>query len=556
MNGIVLHFVDMAATRSLAAEETFQCSICLEVFTRPVTIPCGHNFCHDCITNHWENCDTLFKCPLCKEKYAEKPMLRVNLLLAEMATAVRARAEQSAIQRLQPDQEVHGGVLCDMCKGAKCTAVKSCLVCLSSYCAAHLEPHDRIRALKRHKLIPAVAQPETRLCKIHDEHLELFCTVCKVFMCKYCKESDNKAHRVETVEEEAQSIIHQLEKQKNDLDRMIQRHQEKIDQVNMSVQESGDKAANALIFSRKMMGAVVDLIKRSQEGLSEVIKAKQQKIEVQATGLIELLENEIVQMKQTYSQLGQISVSKDPFVFMENFMTFTFAQVHVEDRSNLALSTESFMIAPALVNLAKNINAEIAMLCDPKFKEMQQHAVDVHLDPNTANSSLFVSENGKQVQYSSKKRNLVSTPQRFDQVLNVLAKEGFMDGKFYYEVQVKGKTSWDLGVASHSINRKGDIRLSPKNGYWTIWLRKGSELTANDARAVTVTLMTVPEKVGVFVDYEKGQVSFYDVDARACLYRFKECIFTEQLHPFFSPSSNDDGKNSDPLIITPVHPNR
>lgn len=551
-HGIVLHSVDMATSRSLMAEENLQCSICLEVFNRPVTIPCGHNFCHDCISSHWDISNTIFKCPLCKEQLVEKPKLRVNSVLAEMATDVKARAQEKARRHLPPDQ---GGVLCDICTGAKCTAVKSCLVCVGSYCQVHLERHERIPALQRHKLIPAIAHPESRLCNSHNEHLELFCIACKLFMCQYCKENDNKAHRVVKVEEEAERITHKLEKQKNDLDRKIQRHQMKIDQLHVSVQDGKVKAMSALTYSSKMMSAVADLIKNSQAELAEVVQAKQQKMEDQAAGFIKVLENDIEQMKQNYSQLSQISVSKDPHVFLENFLSFTFSQVDVEDRSALTVSTANFTIEPALNNLAKKVNMEIRMLCDPYLKVMQQHAVDVHLDPDTANPFLVVSEDGKQVWHRCKKQNVLSKPQRFDHVLNVLAKEGFTHGRFYYEVQVKGKTSWDLGVANQSINRKGDIRLSPKNGYWTIWLRKGSELTANDATAATLSVATVPEKVGVFVDFEKekGQVSFYDVDARSCLYRFTECNFTEQLHPFFSPSSNDDGKNPDPLIITPVN---
>lgn len=532
-----------------------QCSICLEVFNRPVTIPCGHNFCHDCIANHWDTSNILSICPLCKDEFVEKPKLRVNSVLAEMATDVKARAQEKASGNMPPDQ---GGVLCDICTGAKCTAVKSCLVCVASYCQVHLERHERIPALQRHKLIPAVTDPESRLCKSHNQHLELFCMPCKLFMCKSCKESHNKAHRVVKVEEEAEKIALELEMQKNNLDCMIQRHQTKIDQLHVSVQDGKAKAMSALTYSSKMMSTVADLIKKSQDELAEVIRAKQQKIEEQAAGFIGELENELVQMKQNYSQLSQISLSKDPHVFLENFLSFTICQVHVKDRSALTVSTDNFPIEPTLINLAKKVNMEIRMLCDPYLKVMQQHAVDVHLDPDTANPFLFVSEDGKQVQHECKKQNVLSKPQRFDHVLNVLAKEGFTHGRFYYEVQVKGKTSWDLGVASQSINRKGDIRLSPKNGYWTIWLRKGSELTANDATATTLSLTTVPEKVGVFVDFEKekGQVSFYDVDARACLYRFTECNFTGQLHPFFSPSSNDEGKNSAPLIITPVNRER
>lgn len=541
----------MATASSLMREDNFLCSICLEVFTRPVTIPCGHNFCHDCISNHWDGDGTIFKCPLCKEEYYKKPMLRVNSVLSEMAAGVRVRAQEKAHAQL--DQTVNGEVLCHDCTGTKCAAVKSCLICIRSYCEAHLEPHRRISALKKHTLIPAVENPESRLCKNHDQPLELFCTVCKMFTCKSCKDSDHKSHKTVTLQEEAQTLGARLEKGKKELDHMMQRHQKTIDKLQMSVQEGRLRAGNALTYSMQVMNAVADCVKRSQSELAKVIQTKQQETEDEAAGLIQMLEGEIEQMKQNYALLSRVPVGSDPFVFLENFLSLTMAPLHITDRSHLTLNTYHFTVEGALANLVKTVREEIRMLCDPDFKDMQQHAVDVHLDPDTANPSLVITKDGKQVRHGDKKQNFPNKPQRFDSVLNILAIEGFSQGKFYYEVQVKGKTSWDLGVANHSISRKGDIRLTPKNGYWTIWLRKGNELTANAVPATILSVRSVPQKVGVFVNYQEGKVSFYDVDARACIYCFTGCNFTEELHPFFSPSSNDDGKNSGPLIITPVN---
>lgn len=84
--------------------------------------------------------------------------------------------------------------------------------------------------------------------------------------------------------------------------------------------------------------------------------------------------------------------------------------------------------------------------------------------------------------------------------------------------QVKDKIHWDLQVANQSINRKGDLRLSPENGYWTIWLRKGGEFTANASHVLNLHVREMHQKVGVCVDYEDGEVSFYDVDGRACIF--------------------------------------
>ncbi|KAJ4938352.1 hypothetical protein JOQ06_002972 [Pogonophryne albipinna] len=119
--------------------------------------------------------------------------------------------------------------------------------------------------------------------------------------------------------------------------------------------------------------------------------------------------------------------------------------------------------------------------------------------------------------------------------------------------EVKGKTGWDLGVARESINRKGIITPSPQEGFLTIVLRNENEYKACAGPRVRLSLKSQPEKVGVFVDYEEGLVSFYDVDAAALIYSFTGYCFKEKLYPYFSPHLNYGGKNSAPLIISPVN---
>lgn len=534
----------MASPSSLIAEENFHCSICLEVFTEPVSILCGHNFCLNCITAHWDTNNPVFNCPLCSESFLTRPVLRVNTFIDQLAAKFRTSAT------LQ--QPRNGNVLCDMCPGAKLTALKSCLVCFSSYCEKHLEPHQTIQSLKKHKLIHPVENLESRICKQHDEPLELFCRVDQMFVCKSCKGSDHKTHKIVSLEEEAQMRKAELGIEKHNMEQMIQARQQKIHEFQHSVEASRDNAAKALSYSKRVMTAVVDYTRRSQAELSEVIQTKQKKIETETEGLIKELEGEVMQIEQNNLKLNQVSVTNDAFIFLEKFLSLTITPPQVKNWSDVSLNSDQFNVQEALTELETTVTREIRMLCDPDFKEMQRHAVDVSLDPDTAHPSLNVSGDGKQVTHGDRKRNLPNKPERFDNVLNVLAKEGFSSGKFYYEVQVTDKTQWDLGVANQSINRKGDLRLSPKNGYWTIWLRKGKEFTANTSPAMNLNLREMPQKVAVFVDYEEGKVSFYDVDARAHIFSFTGCNFTEKLFPFFSPCPNDGGKNSAPLIIAPV----
>ncbi|KAM6949495.1 zinc-binding protein A33-like [Aplochiton taeniatus] len=204
-----------------------------------------------------------------------------------------------------------------------------------------------------------------------------------------------------------------------------------------------------------------------------------------------------------------------------------------------------------LTGLKNTIDTEIQKMSEIELQIIQKYAVDVTLDPDTAHPDLILSEDGKQVEDGDIDQNLPDNPKRFDASLCVLGREGLSSGRFYYEVQVKNTTQWDIGVARESIDRKGEITLSPENGYWTVVLRDG-QYKACAGPAVCLSLSPPPQKVGVFVDYEGGQVSFYDVDNRSHIYSYTGQTFTETLYPYFGSCIHEDGRNSASLVITPV----
>ncbi|XP_063042930.1 E3 ubiquitin-protein ligase TRIM21-like [Engraulis encrasicolus] len=184
-------------------------------------------------------------------------------------------------------------------------------------------------------------------------------------------------------------------------------------------------------------------------------------------------------------------------------------------------------------------------------KQITQYAVDVTLDPDTAANSLILSADGKQVKHGDTSQNRPDNPKRFDSSASVLGKRGFSSGRFYYEVQVSGKTKWTIGVARESIDRKGGMILSPEHGIWII-CQMNNQYKALANPDVILSLKAKPERVGVFVDYGAGLVSFYDADRWSLIYSYEGVSFKEKIYPFFCPNTNENGKNSAPLVITPV----
>nr|XP_055038123.1 butyrophilin subfamily 1 member A1-like [Misgurnus anguillicaudatus] len=175
---------------------------------------------------------------------------------------------------------------------------------------------------------------------------------------------------------------------------------------------------------------------------------------------------------------------------------------------------------------------------------LRKYAVNVTLDPDSAHPRLILSDDGKQMRFADKQPEKVNNNMQnnFDIRYCVLGKEGFTSGCFYYEVEVKGLSDWFVGVARESANRKGWIKLNPENGYWTMGLR-GGKYQACESPYVPLSLSVEPQRVGVFVDYEEGRVSFYDLESMCHIYSYTDQSFHEKLFPFFWQLT------SEPLII-------
>ncbi|XP_030283016.1 E3 ubiquitin-protein ligase TRIM39-like [Sparus aurata] len=542
----------MSAASCLLTEDQFLCSICLVVFTDPVATPCGHNFCKTCITQHWDKNDKC-QCPNCKKTFNIRPELKVNTFISEMAAQFRQSAQQKASSS-SSEQQVSkpGEVPCDVCTGTKLKALKSCLVCLASYCETHLEPHLTAKQLKRHQLIDPVENLEDRMCTKHDKLLELFCKTDQMCVCMLCTVSDHKTHDVVPLKEEYEGKKVELGKRDAEIQQMIQKRRLKIEEMKRSVELSKKYVDREIAAGVQVFTALKESVERSQAELIHTIKEKQRETEKQAEGFIKELEQEISELEKRSSEVMKISSSKDNLCVLFRSFPSLNAAPFTKDWTGVSILPPSYegTVLRAVNQLEETLSKQMKKA---KLKRVQQYAVDVTLDPDTANSDLILSDDGKQVYDSDLKKNLPDNPERFDYCGCVLSKQSFSSGRFYYEVQVKEKTDWDLGVARESINRKGQITASPQDGYWMICLRNKNEYSACARPAVSLSLKCRPEKVGVFVDYEEGLVSFYDVDAAALIYSFTGCCFTQKLYPYFSPSPNDGGENSAPLIISPVN---
>ncbi|XP_067307207.1 E3 ubiquitin-protein ligase TRIM39-like isoform X1 [Pseudorasbora parva] len=519
--------------------EELQCSICLDVFTDPVSTPCGHSFCKSCLNQSWDNSQT-YRCPLCKEPFSKRPDLKINTALREVVLLFKGKSGESTSE-----------VLCDICDDIKMKALKLCLVCQSSYCQTHLEPHQRVPKLKKHKLIDPVENLEDFICQKHEKPLELFCRDDQTCVCFLCAVTNHKTHNTVSVEEASAERKPQLMTMQTDVQQMIQDRMKRIQDLKHSAKLRKETSEKEKAESIELFTDLIGSIERCHSELLEMMEQKQKAAEKQNEELIKELEQEITELKRRDAELEQLSHTEDHLHLLQIYPSLS-RPAHTSSFTEISNDTHVSVeiLMRSLIQLQETLDEKLNKTVSTELKRMQRYAVDVILDPDTAHPILNLSEDGKQVVCRNIELKLPDNPKRFDTCYCVLAKQGFSSGRFYFEVQVKGKTKWDLGVATESINRKGHITETPENGYWTVVLRYGNKYEARESSPVSLSLRVKPQVVGVFVDYEEGLVSFYDVESRSLIYSFTGQSFTEKLFPYFSPCNKDN--NPAPLIISQV----
>ena len=234
--------------------------------------------------------------------------------MSEMADQVRRSARGNEQPCVAP-----GEVPCDVCTGTPLKAVKSCLVCLISYCHTHLEPHQRVAVLKRHRLVEPSDRLEDRMCKNHDRLLELFCRTEQVCVCLVCTATDHKSHPVVPLKEEYEEKMVQLGKMESEVQQMIQERRRKIQEIKDTVKLSQAAADREIADGEEVLAALTRRIKKCREDFNQRVKEELESTQKQAEGLIKELEREIEDLTTRSSEVKQLSDTEDHLHFLQTF---------------------------------------------------------------------------------------------------------------------------------------------------------------------------------------------------------------------------------------------
>ncbi|XP_059905045.1 tripartite motif-containing protein 16-like [Gadus macrocephalus] len=523
----------MASANTSLSEENFSCPICLDVFSNPVSTPCGHNFCRTCINMSWDE-QVQCKCPFCNELFNTRPHLRVNILLSELT----AQIKKSVRVKEQPFVE-SAEVPCDVCTGTQ-LAVKFCLVCLTSYCQTHLEPHHRVTGLKKHQLV----EPMDRMCKKHDRPLGLFCKTEQVCVCQSCTETDHKFHPVVPLKEVYEVKMAQLGKIEAEVQQMIQNRIRMIQGIKDTVEFSKKEANRAKADGVQVLTALKRRIAKCQEDFYRAVEEKLNSTEKQAEDLIKELEQEIKDLTNRSSEVKQLSHNKDHLHFLQAFRSLK-NPPSSRDWMTVEVRPPSYggTLRRSMDQLEETLNMEMKKVPDLK-PGIKKYACELTLDPNTAHRKLSLSEDNREVTLLRCNQGYPGHLERFDYCRQVLCREG-LTGRCYWEVEWEERV--DIGVTYRGITRRGrgdDSMLGENNMSWCLHCddNNGDDFFSAhfNGRQTGIPVPSCSNTIGVYLDQPAGILSFYEVspdvgrtsDTLTHIHTFQH-TFTQDLYPGF-----------------------
>ncbi|KAM9425138.1 E3 ubiquitin-protein ligase TRIM39-like isoform 1-T2 [Pholidichthys leucotaenia] len=533
----------MSAFNVLASlnEDHFQCSLCLNVFNDPITTPCGHNFCRACLSQHWDRTE-LCHCPMCNKRFYVRPEFSTNTVIAEISEQIKRRK----VETLE-NMDVLGQVACDICTEIKFKATKSCLVCLASYCEPHLEPHHRVPSLMRHELIEPVENLEERVCKKHGRILEFFCRDDHVCICLLCAETDHEFHETVSVEVEANKEREDMESTKATIKMMMDERREKIEEFTNSSEMRNQQADKEIEGCGKLFNALMDHVQKMQVNVTVNIKEKLRKSKDKTDEMIQELHKEIAELQNKHLELEKLEQHEDHFTLLQASQVLLNMISEINDWTQIKVYTDLYVQTArrAMSHLVQTFVAELKTLTSNELTRMKQYKETVTFNPSTAGCHLVVTEFGKRLKYYKTASSPSSDDSQRFQCPITFGRKGFTSGRHYWEVKVGLRNNWHVGVAKESVDRTATT-IKKENGFFAI-CKRGFDYEVCCTRYTVLHLSPRPRYIGLYLDYEEGRVSFYDVTEKLHIHSFKGESFKEKLFPYFYLYSK--AKKSEPLVI-------
>ncbi|XP_053186883.1 E3 ubiquitin/ISG15 ligase TRIM25-like [Scomber japonicus] len=453
-------------------QETFSCSICLDILKDPVTIPCGHSYCMNCMKKHWDGEDQsrTYSCPQCRQTFRRRPVLKKNTMLAALVEQLKKTGFQAA-----PADHCYAGpedVTCDVCTGRKRKAFKSCLTCPASYCENHLRHHFDAPPLKKHKLVEPLEKLQENICSLHDEVMKMFCRTDQQIICYLCSVEDHKGHNTVSAAAERTERQRELEVSRLNIQQRIQDREKDVKLLQQEVEAVSRSADKAVEDSEKIFTQLIRLLQKRSSDVKQQIRSQQETEVSRVKQLQEKLQQEITELKRKDAELKQLSHTEDHNQFLHNYPSVSQLSEPTDSSSinirplryfedvTAAVSELRDKLQDILKDKGTNISlpetvVDVLLSEPPKTRaDFLKYSREITLDPNTANTYLLLSAGNRRAEGLRKPQYYCSHADRFTGWCQVLSKES-LTGRCYWEVEWSGGWGVRVAVAYKDISRAG-----------------------------------------------------------------------------------------------------
>uniref|UniRef100_A0A9J8D8C6 Tripartite motif-containing protein 16-like n=1 Tax=Cyprinus carpio carpio TaxID=630221 RepID=A0A9J8D8C6_CYPCA len=535
----------MAEARISVDQKEFMCAVCLDLLKDPVTIPCGHSYCKICITDCWDQEDQkrVYSCPQCRQTFSPRPALARNTMLAEVVEKLKKT-------KLSADCDAGAGdVQCDVCTGRKYRAVKSCLVCLNSYCQNHLEQHESLFKGKRHSLIEATGRLQEMICQKHEKLLEVFCRTDQKCICMLCTVIEHKNHDIVSAADQRTEKQEQLKEMQKTLQQRIQQREKDLQQLRETVESHKRSAQTAVEDSERIFTELIRSIERSRSELIRLIRDQEKTAVSRAEERLERLEQEINDLRRRDAELEQLSHTQDHIQFLQSFQSLSAPPESTDVNDDLFSSLNS---SDALRESVHQLKDKLEDFCKEELKKISDRVTFTNIVPrtrkgflqyfhqltpdlNTAHKLLRLSESNRVITYTGTVQSYPDHPDRFDVYPQVLCRESVC-GRCYWEIEWSGDIGVYISVSYKSISRKGwgyECVFGCNDQSWSLICSSSSYIFIHNNIKTDLSVKSVSSRIGVFVDHSAGTLSFYSVSDTMSLIHTVQTTFTQTLYPGF-----------------------
>ncbi|KAL4007674.1 hypothetical protein ACER0C_001526 [Sarotherodon galilaeus] len=530
-------------------QETFSCSICLDLLKDPVTTACGHSYCRNCIKSFWDEEDRkgIHSCPQCRKTFTPRPVLEKNIVLASLVEQLKKTGLQAA-----PADHCYAGpedVACDVCTGRKLKAIKSCLSCLASYCEKHLQPHYDSLNFKKHKLVDASVNLQENICSRHDEVMKIFCRTDQQSICYLCLMDEHKDHETVPAAAERTEKQKELEVRRLNIQQRIQEREKDVKLLQQEVEAINGSADKAVEDSEKMFTELIRLIQKRSSDVKQQVRSQQKNEVSRVKELQEKLEQEITELKRKDGELEQLSHTEDHNQFLHNYPSLSALSESTHSSSINIRPLRYFEDVTAAVsetrdklkdilreewtNISLTVTEVDVLLSPPEPKTRAgflKYSHEITLDPNTAHRRLLLSEGNRKVTKMNQQQSYSDHPDRFIGCFQVLSRES-LTGRCYWEVEWRGRGIC-VAVTYKNISRKKDFNecfFGYNDKSWALRCDINSyKFWHNNVQ----TVLSGPRssRVGVYLDHRAGILSFYSVSETMTLLHRVQTTFTQLLY--------------------------